>query len=82
MYIKTQAKTLKVMLTDEIDHHSAGNLRLRIDNELIINTPETLVLDFSGVTFMDSSAVGLVLGRYKKSRKIRHKNSGGRTEAP
>ena len=58
-------KCLTVFLTGEIDHHTAGNIRNRTDSEIIRHSPATLILDFSGVTFMDSSGVGLVIGRYK-----------------
>lgn len=53
-------------LQGEIDHHWANVLRTQIDARVTQGVPETLVLDFSGVTFMDSSGVGLILGRFKK----------------
>ena len=62
--------TLTVALTGELDHHSAAYLRNRIDRDLLQNRPDRLVLDFSAVTFMDSSGVGLVLGRYKKAGEM------------
>ena len=52
-------------LSGEIDHHSAVELRRRIDESVLSGTPERLILDFSGVTFMDSSGVGMIIGRYK-----------------
>ncbi len=52
-------------ITGEIDHHSARWLRSDIDTAISDKSPEKLVLDFSGVSFMDSSGVGLVMGRYK-----------------
>ena len=45
--------TLAAYLSGEIDHHAAQTLRREIDAQV----------DFSGVTFMDSSGVGLILGR-------------------
>ncbi len=57
---------LIVKLIDEVDHHVAEKLRESIDNELEQNNILHLVLDFSGVTFMDSSGIGIVLGRYRK----------------
>ena len=56
-------RTLTVSLTAEIDHHTARRIRERIDSELFLKKPEILVLDFSGVGFMDSSGLGLILGR-------------------
>ena len=65
MHTEIQDKSLTVFLKGEIDHHTAGNIRTRTDNEIIRTSPQELILDFSGVTFMDSSGVGLVIGRYK-----------------
>jgi stage II sporulation protein AA (anti-sigma F factor antagonist) len=57
---------LTAYLSGEIDHHSAAALRAQIDQALVKLRPPTLTLDFGEVTFMDSSAVGLVMGRYKQ----------------
>lgn len=57
---------LIVELAGEIDHHIAGGLRHDIDGELEFYGAKDLVFDFSGVEFMDSSGIGMVLGRYKK----------------
>ena len=59
---------LTVRLTGEIDHHSAGGWRTAIDREAVCCHPRRLVLDFSDVSFMDSSGIGLVMGRYKLMR--------------
>ncbi|MCL2494720.1 MAG: anti-sigma factor antagonist [Oscillospiraceae bacterium] len=56
---------LTAYLSGEIDHHSAAGLRGEIDQALARLRPPILALDFGEVTFMDSSAVGLVMGRYK-----------------
>jgi stage II sporulation protein AA (anti-sigma F factor antagonist) len=61
---------MTVWLIGEIDHHSARRIREKADTELYKKRPKTLVLDFSGVTFMDSSGVGLVIGRYKTARAL------------
>ena len=57
---------LTAHLSGEIDHHSAAALRSQIDQSLMKLRPPILTLDFDEVTFMDSSAVGLVMGRYKQ----------------
>ena len=44
-------------------HHAAQALRREIDAQIDARMPELLTMDFSGVTFMDSSGVGLILGR-------------------
>ncbi len=56
---------ITALLSGEIDHHCAVEIRECIDSAVKIVRPNTLTLDFSGVTFMDSSGVGLVMGRYK-----------------
>lgn len=56
---------LAAYLSGEIDHHSAQMLRQQIDAELSARMPARLILDFGGVTFMDSSGIGLILGRYR-----------------
>lgn len=52
-------------LSGEIDHHIAGTLRNTIDTAALKDKPHELVLDFTDVSFMDSSGIGLVMGRYK-----------------
>ena len=57
---------LYVKLSGDIDHHSAKTVRDSVDNLIRKNNPAELELDLSAVEFMDSSGLGLVLGRYKK----------------
>ena len=57
--------TLTVFLSGDIDHHTARPMREKTDERIMRDRPGELVLDFTGVTFMDSSGVGLVMGRYK-----------------
>ena len=47
----------------ELDHHTAKRVRERIDGELFRTRAECLTIDFSSVNFMDSSGIGLILGR-------------------
>ena len=58
------------LLSGEIDHHNAKSLRQDIDFSLHENQPEELIMDFSEVGFMDSSGIGLVMGRYKLMQEI------------
>ena len=62
---------LYAYLAGEIDHDAAQNLRIQLDDALLNRTPRTLVLDFGGVGFMDSSGIGLILGRQRCAR-IQH----------
>lgn len=63
--IETQETTMLVYLEGELDHHNAGDVREKIDEFASAFRPERMVLDFGGVSFMDSSGIGLVMGRYK-----------------
>ena len=64
--VKFKGNTMLVLLKGEIDHHSAPDMREAIDDAIIGNdTAKQIILDFSAVSFMDSSGVGLVMGRYR-----------------
>ena len=52
-------------ISGDLDHHSAAPIREAIDRMAESAMPKVLVLDFGGVGFMDSSGIGLVMGRYK-----------------
>ena len=59
--------TLVAQLSGEIDHHTAAEFRESIDREVEWLRPEQLLLDFGGIGFMDSSGIGLIMGRYKNA---------------
>ena len=68
--IDVQDDFLIAHLFGELDHHSVQPLREEIDKAASQNLPKELILDFGGVTFMDSSGIGLVMGRYKMMQEI------------
>lgn len=77
--IKKKNGILTAFIKGEIDHHTAPEIREIIDDAFVMaENTELLVLDFSEVTFMDSSGVGLVMGRYRlvsgKGKKLRVDN--------
>jgi stage II sporulation protein AA (anti-sigma F factor antagonist) len=54
----------------DVDHHTAKPMREKIDRRLFELKPHTLVIDFSKVEFMDSSGLGLILGRVEKATAL------------
>ena len=63
--IQNTENHMTAYLSGEIDHHSAKSLREEIDLATERAKPKRLSLDFSEVSFMDSSGIGLITGRYK-----------------
>ena len=61
---------LYAYLVGEIDHDAAQSLRLQLDDALLSRTPDVLIMDFGGVGFMDSSGIGLILGRQRCARTL------------
>ncbi len=55
---------LTVRISGEIDHHGAVSVRTGIDDVIASTRPKTVLLELSGVSFMDSSGLGLIMGRY------------------
>ena len=56
---------LTAHLVGELDHHSAAPLRQQIDAAASDSHCRRLTLDLSRLTFMDSSGIGLIMGRYR-----------------
>lgn len=63
--IKVNGEVITALLSGELDHHTAREMRTTIDSAVDLNMPTLLILDFSGISFMDSSGIGLVMGRFK-----------------
>lgn len=63
--IKTKGEVVTALLSGEIDHHTAAGIRKAIDDAIELNMPSLVILDFERVSFMDSSGIGLIMGRYK-----------------
>lgn len=74
MKMENIGTTLVVKVSGEIDHHTAPELKNNIDREINLRNIINLVLDFDGVSFMDSSGIGVLVGRYKQIQA-----RGGRT---
>ncbi len=63
--LQTEGRRLTAIITGDIDHHSAVLLREQVDRQIAATRPQEFVIDLAGVTFMDSSGLGFIMGRYK-----------------
>ncbi len=63
--IEQAGSTITARLSGELDHHTARVMREQIDAAVGGSPAKLLRLDFSGIGFMDSSGIGLVMGRYR-----------------
>jgi len=63
--LKIMGQTLVVTPIGDLDHHSVATLREKIDKEAQRENARNILFDFSEVEFMDSSGIGLIIGRYK-----------------
>lgn len=70
LHFVTKDGTLIVRVTGELDHHSAAEIRQRTDDKVTSEHVQTLIFDFSNLTFMDSSGIGVVIGRYKLMKSL------------
>ncbi len=58
-------RTLIVKISGEIDHCSANEIKYKTDKEYKLLNSKNILFDLSDVTFMDSSGIGVIMGRYK-----------------
>ena len=66
---------LRAEIDGELDHHAAEIIRKELDFEIETKRVKKLIFDFKNVPFMDSSGIGVVVGRYKKMEAL-----GGKTQ--
>lgn len=57
---------LVVRLYEELDHHNSITLREESDKIITSKYIKDIIFDFTGSDFMDSSGIGVIMGRYKK----------------
>ena len=60
-------RTLVVILQGEIDHHTCVEIREAIDREYQKRRAVNLLFDFQNIDFMDSSGIGMLIGRYRST---------------
>ena len=69
VYIDFDGSAMIAKLSGELDHHGAVAVRTFIDSEICRLSPQKTVLDLSTLDFMDSSGLGLIMGRYALMQK-------------
>ncbi len=57
---------LMIRMPEEIDHHRAGYISENADRHLMRKEVYNVVFDFENTRFMDSSGIGIIMGRYRK----------------
>ncbi|WP_206830974.1 anti-sigma F factor antagonist [Alicyclobacillus fructus] len=62
---KLERGIVVIQLKGELDHHAVERIRDRIEQQLAENGYRGLVMSFRNIDFMDSSGLGLILGRYR-----------------
>ena len=65
LYYEKNRNTLTVRLCGELDHSASNRIRAELDELIVDARVRRLVFDLSGLEFMDSSGIGLIIGRYK-----------------
>lgn len=68
-----EAESLKLELTEEIDMNTCKTLRNIMDGYIIKYSPKECILDMEKVNFMDSSGLGLIMGRYNLIKMLNSK---------
>lgn len=65
MKYKIENEEMVVFLDSELDHHNANITKEKIDSEVMKGRVKTIGFDFTNTNFMDSSGIGIIMGRYK-----------------
>ena len=70
MNVKTRAhkNTLYISLDGELDEHTAEYTRINLDQAMLQCRSAQIVIDLANLRFMDSTGIGVLIGRYKKMR--------------
>ena len=69
-YSKTK-NSLTIFMYGELDEYSAKKVRDILDDLISENlNVKSVIFDLSKITFMDSTGIGLLIGRYKKLKNF------------
>ena len=70
MTVRQEERCLEIALIGELDHHAARKIGGRLDRAIEAALPLRLVLDWSGVTFMDSSGIALLIRARQRMQEL------------
>ena len=70
MKYQVQENCLTIFLPGEIDHHNSEELRKESDHLIERNHIRYVIFDFKETDFMDSSGIGIILGRYNQLKSV------------
>ena len=65
-----EKRAVMVKIDGELDHHIANTLRETVDSKIRCSNAVNVIFDFSNVGFMDSSGIGVIMGRYKTVKTL------------
>lgn len=68
--LTNKGSVLVIKIMGELDHHSTDYFRNKIDSQMVKATTRDIIFDLSKLTFMDSSGIGALMGRYKNIVKL------------
>lgn len=70
LHFKRKNKTMIILISGEIDHHTSAELRRQTESALVQMGGRNIIFGFEHVTFMDSSGIGMMIGRYKQLQAL------------
>lgn len=68
--LKTKKNILVIRLVGELDHHTAELLRSKVEKTIDEQGIQHILLNLKDLSFMDSSGLGVILGRYKRISQL------------
>lgn len=68
-FVQMQEKDMYIRVPAELDHHSAERIRKEADRILESRQVRWILFDFTDTEFMDSSGIGMIMGRYRAAAR-------------
>lgn len=68
---EVMGETLIIHLPEELDHHVAGEIRKETDEYFTEKRIRDVIFNYQDTCFMDSSGIGLIMGRYREVRYLK-----------